>query len=145
MSYLPFSYVEITDGSNTIKAPTNISQVSGATRGVFVANDGARGIIEPGSSSAEAKSKSFNNGSVLNIRKRFSGKIFNLKFIITENHKENIETIESLIQSNTVSISSDWKDKIYEAQFQRDGYDLDYNNITGAITVSLVFASTEAF
>lgn len=142
---LPFSYIKISNGTNVLIAPTNDLNVTNATPGIWVAEDGAKGIIEPGSSTAEAKSRSFANGHVLGRRINFSGKIFNFSFIVSAPFKSNISLIESLISTPLVQISSDWNDKTYNAQFQNDGYSCEWNSTTRTFEISLIFAAEEAF
>lgn len=142
---LPFSYIKISNGSQVLIAPTNSLNVNNATPGIWVAENGAKGLIEPGSSSAEAKSRSFANGSVLGKRINFSGKIFNFSFIVSAPFKTNLALIESLISTPIVQISSDWNSKTYNAQFQNDGYTSEWNASTRTFEISLIFASEEAF
>lgn len=145
MAELPFTYVQISNGTDTLKAPANLLEVSNATSGVWVAEDGFKGYIEPGVSNAEAKGRSFANGSVLNIRNNFAGKVMNLSFVVSNPVKENMALIERLISTPIVSITSDWDDKIYTAQFQRDGYSCNWDRRTRSFIVSLIFACEEAF
>lgn len=142
---LPFSYIKITNGSSTLVAPTNDISVPGATRGIWVAENGGKGIVEPGASNSEAKGRSFANGFVLGQRTTFSGKVFNFSFIVSAPFKENLDLINNLISSARVQISSDWSSTVYTAQFQRDGYSCEWNSQTRTFEVSLIFAAEEAF
>lgn len=146
MTYLPFNYIKLDNGTDVAIIPTNPGSVSNGTTGLYVAEDGASGIIEIGNSSAEVRSRSFAHGSVLNSRVFFSGKVFNFKFLVSDNHKSNLQLLERFAVSDVVNISSDWNtSKVYPSQFQKDGFTLDFDSESHIYTVSMIFATTEAF
>jgi hypothetical protein len=140
---LPFEWISISNGTKTLVAPTT-NDVVGATPGVWVAENGVKGLIEPGVATAITRNRAFANGSVLGNRLNFAGKVISLNLIIADPIKANLALIEELITTPFLEIRSDWNDKIYTAQFA-EGFQPVFDNKTYTFSVSLIFSCKEAF
>ena len=143
MTALLLNWIRLSVPGTTIVAATNFNTFQDQTPGVWVKS--VEGLFEPGASSAEAKARSFSNGSVLNLRQNFSGKVINMTLIVAAPAKVNLLKLQTIMSTPRVSISSDWNATTYTAQFQGDGFKQEFDPATGAFEVSMIFACEEAF